>query len=230
MYQVDLYSLIDTPPQPPSIVLLPASPIQFVASPTTATSWPNYPWVDGFSPFTVTSNSVLPILNSNEFHQQCQTQTPLNSQREFQQQCQTQTLLPPQFLQANDNDSCSNGFGTTKDEAQNGEDDLQIRRSCRKRKRTAFIEDLQFLGIFKNSPSVRVWADECGRYYYDCVCGRRKAVQDIKKIDKHLETHRNTNYGCDRCGKDFTSYFQLNAHKRIHKFPPKQLPPQQPRL
>lgn len=90
-----------------------------------------------------------------------------------------------------------------------------------KRQRSAFIEELTFSHLLKpeNSGSafIRVWFDSRGRTFYDCSCGIRKAVQDLKKIQRHLERHSITVFTCTVCRKPFERALQLNAHMRVHR-------------
>jgi hypothetical protein len=86
-----------------------------------------------------------------------------------------------------------------------------------KRKRSAFVEELRFCGMYKDSNFIRVWMDSFGKVFYDCICGGRKGVQDIKKIERHIATHQVAKHKCDECGKSFSRYLQLNAHKRVHR-------------
>jgi hypothetical protein len=65
---------------------------------------------------------------------------------------------------------------------------------------------------------IRVWKDDRGRQFYDCVCNARKPVQDLNKIKKHALSHDQGRFQCDICGKVFgKNHLQLNAHKKTHK-------------
>eukprot|EP00475_Leptophrys_vorax_P002051 TRINITY_DN1116_c0_g1_i1.p1 TRINITY_DN1116_c0_g1~~TRINITY_DN1116_c0_g1_i1.p1 ORF type:complete len:245 (+),score=41.13 TRINITY_DN1116_c0_g1_i1:367-1101(+) len=90
-----------------------------------------------------------------------------------------------------------------------------------RRRRSAFIEDLSFQQMLECPGSryscIRVWTDARGRLFYDCSCGHRKAVQDLKKIQKHAERHQILFHECGICGKRFDRPLQLNAHKRVHR-------------
>jgi hypothetical protein len=75
--------------------------------------------------------------------------------------------------------------------------------------------------------SVRLWKDKDGMPFYDCSCDGRMPgslssittiVLDVLKIEKHLEVHDKGDFVCNICGKVFkNNFFQLNAHKKIHK-------------
>lgn len=76
--------------------------------------------------------------------------------------------------------------------------------SKRKRQRSAPISELSFDHMVDPNDSrfwrIRAWKNERGMLFYDCVCGKRKAVQDLNKIKKHCERHSD---GCSRkksCG------------------------------
>jgi hypothetical protein len=90
-----------------------------------------------------------------------------------------------------------------------------------RRRRSAFIEDLSFQQMLEcpgnRYSCIRVWTDARGRLFYDCSCGHRKAVQDLKKIQRHAERHQILYHECNLCGKRFQRPLQLNAHKRIHR-------------
>jgi hypothetical protein len=70
-------------------------------------------------------------------------------------------------------------------------------RKKRYRKRSACIEDLEDCGIYDNpedpendkyKPYIRKWKNDRNMTFYDCVCGRRRAVQDLKKLKRHVNT------------------------------------------
>ena len=56
--------------------------------------------------------------------------------------------------------------------------------AAKKRKRSANISELVFSRLHKpNQPPynlIRVWVNERNMQFYDCACGRRKAVQDLQ--------------------------------------------------
>jgi hypothetical protein len=75
--------------------------------------------------------------------------------------------------------------------------------------------------------SIRLWKDKDCIAFYDCSCEGRipsslssitTTVQDVLKIEKHLEVHEKRDFVCGFCGKVFKyNHLQLNAHKKIHK-------------
>eukprot|EP00475_Leptophrys_vorax_P037624 TRINITY_DN650_c0_g1_i14.p1 TRINITY_DN650_c0_g1~~TRINITY_DN650_c0_g1_i14.p1 ORF type:complete len:716 (+),score=101.82 TRINITY_DN650_c0_g1_i14:2690-4837(+) len=68
---------------------------------------------------------------------------------------------------------------------------------------------------------VRVWMDPESHYHYDCSCGKRKAIRNLKAIQHHVQRHNVTKksgrYPCDKCERVFTHYLGLNSHQRTHK-------------
>lgn len=89
------------------------------------------------------------------------------------------------------------------------------------RKRSAHTNELILLRRLEESSSpynrIRVWKNENDSLFYDCDCGKRKPLQDLKKIKKHVDGHLVRELKCDCCGKNFRHHLQLNAHKRVHK-------------
>jgi hypothetical protein len=68
---------------------------------------------------------------------------------------------------------------------------------------------------------IRVWKDTTnGQTFYDCVCGRRKPLKNLKAIfqhtNKHAEKEQRT-YHCPKCDRVFAHYLGLNSHQRTHK-------------
>jgi hypothetical protein len=64
---------------------------------------------------------------------------------------------------------------------------------------------------------IRVWVDEEKKSFYDCVCGKRKPTQDLKKIIRHVEGHAVLTYPCEVCGRIFKHHLGRNSHQRVHK-------------
>ncbi|XXQ36043.1 C2H2-type domain-containing protein [Plasmodiophora brassicae] len=64
------------------------------------------------------------------------------------------------------------------------------RSNPRARKRSANISELTFSHLYHPTEPplnrIRVWKNERNLQFYDCDCGRRKAVQDLKKILNHV--------------------------------------------
>eukprot|EP00475_Leptophrys_vorax_P037204 TRINITY_DN6385_c0_g1_i1.p1 TRINITY_DN6385_c0_g1~~TRINITY_DN6385_c0_g1_i1.p1 ORF type:complete len:499 (+),score=108.65 TRINITY_DN6385_c0_g1_i1:163-1497(+) len=61
-----------------------------------------------------------------------------------------------------------------------------------RRKRSAELSELQFEGFLAGEKPgmerfVRKWRNSRNLVFYDCACGRRKAVHDLKKIKTHVE-------------------------------------------
>lgn len=69
----------------------------------------------------------------------------------------------------------------------------------------------------ESSTMVRVWVDDKYRPFYDCSCGKRKPMQDLKRILKHVETHNVTGYPCNLCGRVFAHHLGRNSHQKVHK-------------
>eukprot|EP00475_Leptophrys_vorax_P037621 TRINITY_DN650_c0_g1_i10.p1 TRINITY_DN650_c0_g1~~TRINITY_DN650_c0_g1_i10.p1 ORF type:complete len:310 (+),score=45.80 TRINITY_DN650_c0_g1_i10:1477-2406(+) len=70
--------------------------------------------------------------------------------------------------------------------------------------------------------AVRVWRNAEDHYYYDCSCGKRKAIRNLKAILHHVIRHtslqnKGLRYPCDKCERVFTHYLGLNSHQRTHK-------------
>jgi hypothetical protein len=79
---------------------------------------------------------------------------------------------------------------TPKSDSDNG--DSLTRHGHRKRKRSARLDELVFEGFFQSDKKIyesfiRKWRNERNLVFYDCACGRRKAVHDLKKIKTHVE-------------------------------------------
>ena len=65
---------------------------------------------------------------------------------------------------------------------------------------------------------IRIWKDNLGRQFYDCICNARKPVQDLNKIKSHVLGHDKIVWVCDICGREFfNNHLQLNAHMKTHK-------------
>ena len=65
---------------------------------------------------------------------------------------------------------------------------------------------------------IRIWKDNVGRQFYDCICNARKPVQDLNKIKSHVLGHDKIVWVCDICGREFfNNHLQLNAHMKTHK-------------
>ncbi len=94
----------------------------------------------------------------------------------------------------------------------------------RARQRFAFQHELNYKGSYQPEGGefyrIRVWVNGNNAHYYDCDCGKRKPVQDLYKIKKHVLRHLISDYKCDTCGKSFNHHLRMNAHMRIHKKDP----------
>jgi hypothetical protein len=68
---------------------------------------------------------------------------------------------------------------------------------------------------------IRVWSDILNKQsYYDCICGRRKPLRNLKAIIRHTSTHMeiaNKVFKCPKCSRVFSHYLGLNSHQRTHK-------------
>lgn len=82
---------------------------------------------------------------------------------------------------------------------------------------------------------IRIWKNSRGLTFYDCVCNRRKPIQDFKKIIGHCKMHGDVMdpqasevdaveeageellFECEICGRKFERPMQRNGHMRMHK-------------
>jgi hypothetical protein len=92
----------------------------------------------------------------------------------------------------------------------------------KRRQRSAFLSELRFKGYLdpnSNGPNsrIRIWMNDRDMHYYDCSCGKRKAVQDLYKIKQHIKRHEVSEHICKVCGKTFQHHLQMNAHMKVHK-------------
>jgi hypothetical protein len=103
-----------------------------------------------------------------------------------------------------------------------GAEDKGRRKTKKKRQRSAFLSELRFKGYLdpnSNGPNsrIRIWVNAKDMHYYDCSCGKRKAVQDLYKIKQHTKRHEVSEYTCRICAKTFQHHLQINAHMKVHK-------------
>ncbi|MES1911462.1 MAG: hypothetical protein MHM6MM_003885 [Cercozoa sp. M6MM] len=118
-----------------------------------------------------------------------------------------------------DTDYRGQGTGHDRDQDQND------RRDCNeaKRKRSADRNTLLYVGVYTSAGAfrrVRVWLDRQGRRYYDCVCGSRMPVHDLRKIKVHAVKHERDGLAarqCEVCRRLFRHTLALNAHMRGHR-------------
>jgi hypothetical protein len=79
----------------------------------------------------------------------------------------------------------------------------QKQRKKRYRKRSADICELEFVGLYDKDDSkngngkygrlIRKWKNDRDMTFYDCVCGKRRAVQDLRKLKHHVDVmHSNS--------------------------------------
>jgi hypothetical protein len=92
----------------------------------------------------------------------------------------------------------------------------------KKRIRSADVSELSFIGVYNKESGpmyekIRVWENSRRMVFYDCECGKRKPVQDLQKIMRHVERHQVNLYVCDICRKGFSKHLQLNAHMKAHR-------------
>jgi hypothetical protein len=92
-------------------------------------------------------------------------------------------------------------------------------KNKRYRKRSANISELTFKSMH-SAPfeHIRIWENDRKMIFYDCDCGRRKPIQDLNKIKRHIQTHSIRKHKCDVCHRNFERYVQLNAHKKAHRY------------
>jgi hypothetical protein len=91
-------------------------------------------------------------------------------------------------------------------------------------------EALEYIGLYEEvfdltedipEGMIRVWTDGDSHYHYDCTCGKRKPIRNLKAIQHHVSRHnisrRSGRYPCDKCERVFSHYLGLNSHQRTHK-------------
>jgi CCR4-NOT transcriptional regulation complex NOT5 subunit len=80
------------------------------------------------------------------------------------------------------------------------EDSKLITKKRRVRQRSANVEDLVRCGMYDNHQDpdlnilrmfIRQWKNERGMKFYDCCCGKRRAVQDLHKLRRHIRSIHN---------------------------------------
>jgi hypothetical protein len=90
---------------------------------------------------------------------------------------------------------------------------------------------LDFIGLYEEvfdasaeipQGTIRVWRDPEEHYHYDCTCGKRKPIRNLKAIQHHVQRHalsmtKSARYACDKCERVFNHYLGLNSHQRTHK-------------
>jgi hypothetical protein len=92
--------------------------------------------------------------------------------------------------------------------------------------------DLVYIGLYENVAKpkrfesagrfIRVWSDNRNHLFYDCICGKRKPIKNLKAMVSHCERHKDDqssmdSYSCEFCGRKFQHYLGLNSHRRVHK-------------
>jgi hypothetical protein len=81
------------------------------------------------------------------------------------------------------------------------------------------------------SARIRVWLDAENKLYYDCFCGKRKPIRNLKGIKHHCARHDHQVFQCEKCDRVFTHYLGLNSHRKAHReeepipHPPVPVPP-----
>jgi hypothetical protein len=103
---------------------------------------------------------------------------------------------------------CSTNPHSPSEDQQSASIEKQVVKTEREIQREDALSQLGYVGRLEEEGEryhcIRVWAARKGSVkYYDCDCGRRKAVPNLSKIKRHVQIHDLEQQKCELCGKQF---------------------------